>query len=194
MFGNDIRQENITAGGDVAAHDIYHIHNSTPITWYQRKFQHLADEIEKDERFDKTIEDLEYFETILDGQKGLEEKLTDGGHSISEISLALRQKQKFAKKQEKYKYYESAQWINSHLFADILMKFNDCIKPLIETHQDRHVVFSAIFRNVIEPIVQKLNIEGADDNYLCYDAEDVFGMVYYLTGRCHINWKDYGNV
>lgn len=194
MFGDEIRQENVTAGGDVAGRDITHVHNYAPITWYQRKFQHLADEIEKDLRYEKTIEDLEYFETILDGQKGLEEKLTDGGHTTSEISLALRQKQKFAKKQEKYKYYESAQWINSHLFAEILMKFNDCIKPMIEANEDRYKIFSAVYKNVIDPIIQKLNVEGADDDYLCYDAEDVLGMVYFLTGRCHINWKDYDNV
>jgi len=194
MFGDGIRQKNVTAGGDIAGRDITHVHNYAPITWYQRKFQHLADEIEKDLRYEKTIEDLEYFETILDGQRGLEEKLADGGHTTSEISLALRQKQKFAKKQEKYKNYESAQWINSHLFAEILMKFNDCIKPMIEANEDRHKIFSAVYKNVIDLIIQKLNVEGANDDYLCYDAEDVLGMVYYLTGRCQINWKDYGNV
>ena len=192
MQGNSIRQKNVTAGRDVAGHDI--INNYISITWYQRKFQHLAEEIEKDLRYEKAIEDLEYFETVLDGQKGLEEKLTDGGHTMQEISLALRQKQKFAKKQEKYKYYESAQWINCHLFAEILLKFNDCIKPMIETNESKTAIFSAISNNVIAPIIEKLNEEGANDDYLCYDAEDVFGMVYYLTGRCHINWRDYDNV
>ena len=98
------------------------------------------------------------------------------------------------KKQEKYKYYESAQWINSHLFAEILLKFNDYIKPLIDSNVDKNTIFTSVGKMVIEPIVQKLNVEGADDNYLCYDAEDVLGMVYYLTGRCHINWTNYGDV
>lgn len=193
MFGDDIRQNNITAGGNVAGRDI-HVHNYTPITWYQRRFQSLADEIEKDQRYEKTIEDLEYFETVLDGKKGLEGKLADSGHTKLEISLAIRQKQKFAKKQEKYKYYESAQRINSHLFAEILMKFNDFIKPMVEANEDRHKILSSICRYIVDPIMQKLNLEGADDEFLCYDAVDVLGMVYYLTGGCHINWKDYGNV
>ena len=65
---------------------------------------------------------------------------------------------------------------------------------MIEANEDRHKIFSAVYKNVIDPIIQKLNVEGANDDYLCYDAEDVLGMVYYLTGRCQINWKDYGNV
>ena len=85
---------------------------------------------------------MEYFETVLDGKKGLEGKLADSGHTKLEISLAIRQKQKFAKKQEKYKYYESAQRINSHLFAEILMKFNDFIKPMVEANEDRHKILS----------------------------------------------------
>jgi hypothetical protein len=102
-------QNDLCAGGDIAGRDINNVyHNYQPITWYQRKFQSLAAEIENDHRYDKTIEDLEYFETVLDGRKGLQNKLKDGGHSDLDISTALRQKQKFAKKQEKYKYYESA--------------------------------------------------------------------------------------
>ena len=193
MIESITKQSNISAGGDVTGRDIYK--NYLPqVTWYQRKFLRLAEEVELDQRYNKTIEDLDYFETILDGTKGLEEKLTDGGRNKNEITLALRQKQKFAKKQEKYKYYESAQWINSHLFAEILLKFNDYIKPLIDSNVDKNTIFTSVGKMVIEPIVQKLNVEGADDNYLCYDAEDVLGMVYYLTGRCHINWTNYGDV
>ena len=194
MIESITKQSNISAGGDVAGRDIYK--NYLPqVTWYQRKFHRLAEEVELDQRYNKTIEDLDYFETILDGTKGLEEKLTDGGRNKNEIALALRQKQKvLQRKQEKYKYYESAQWINSHLFAEILLKFNDYIKPLIDSNVDKNTIFTSVGKMVIEPIVQKLNVEGADDNYLCYDAEDVLGMVYYLTGRCHINWTNYGDV
>lgn len=194
MLGERINQNNITANGDVAGRDINHIHNHSQITWYQKRFQRLADEIEQDIRYEQTIDDLKYYETILDGEKGLEEKLSDGKWANTDISLAIRQKQKFAKKQEKYKYYVSAQLINTHLFAEILLKFKEHIKPMIEANEEQQHIFSAVCRNVIDPILQKLNVEGFDDDYLCYDAEDVLGMIYYLTGSCHINWKDYSNV
>ena len=193
MFGVNYKQENINAGRDVAGRDINHYH--TPIvTWYQRRFRKLAMEIESDQRYNDIIDDLSYYNTVLDGSIGLERKLQDGGCTQTDIECAIRQKLKFAKKQEKYKYYESAQYINSHLFAEILMKFNDCVKPLICSQANKVEVFKAVSNNVIHPILDKLNIEGADDDYLCYDAEDIYGMVYYLTGTCHINWKDYENV
>lgn len=193
MSGSDYKQKNIYACGDVAGRDINHIH-AERITWYQRKFLKLAIEIEKDQRYDKISDDLSYYNTVLDGSLGLERKLQDGGCSKAEIDRAVRQKLKFAKKQEKYKYYESAQYINSHLFADILMKFDDCVKPLICNQASKAEIFKSVSDNVISPILKMLNTEGAEDDYLCYDAEDVYGMVYYLTGVCHINWKNYENV
>lgn len=183
----------ISAGGNVAGRDI-NIWNSQQITWYQKKFQKLAFEIEQDSRFAQTIVDLEYYNTVLDGSKGLADKLKDGGFSQSEIEKARRQKMKFAKKQEQYKFYKSAQWINCHLFADILHRFDDNVKPLILENADKQKILMAVSEFVIRPIVQMLNNEGADDDYLCYDNEDLFGMVFYLTGICHINWKDYENV
>lgn len=193
MFGDNYRQENINAGGDVAGGNIIHNYPEK-VTWYQSKFRKLAIEIEQDKRYEKTIDDLVYYNTVLDGSLGLEQKLQDGGCSEAEINHAIRQKLKFAKKQEKYKYYQSAQYINSHLFAEILLKFNDCVRPLICSQADKVEILKAVSNNVIAPILDKLNTEGADDDYLCYDAEDVYGMVYYLTGICHINWKNYENV
>ncbi len=194
MFGNEYKQENINAGGNVAGRDLT-IHNHyEQVTWYQRKFYKLAKEIEQDQRYEKTIDDLAYFNTILDGSLGLEQKLEDGKWSKSEIDRAIRQKLKFAKKQEKYKYFQSAQYINSHLFSEILMNFDDYVKPLIYSQASKVEILKAVRNNVITPILDKLNTEGADDDYLCYDAEDVYGMVYYLTGICHINWKNYENV
>lgn len=193
MFGNEYRQEHIEAGGDVAGRDINKYY-AQQTTWYQRKFQKLASEIEQDARYEQTIDDLTYFNTVLPGSKDLEEKLRDGGYSQMDIEQARRQKMKFAKKQEKYKYYISAQWINCHLFADILHRFNDHIKPLILANSDKQTILSTVSQSVIIPIVEMLNREGADDDYLCYDHQDVLGMVYYLTGICHINWKDYENV
>ena len=69
MIESITKQSNISAGGDVAGRDIYK--NYLPqVTWYQRKFHRLAEEVELDQRYNKTIEDLDYFETILDGTKG----------------------------------------------------------------------------------------------------------------------------
>lgn len=39
--------------------------------------------------------------------------------------------------------------------------------------------------------MNELNENGAADACLCYNEDDIYGMLYYLTGNCHINWTDY---
>lgn len=65
MFGDNYKQENINAGRDVAGGNIINNNyiNNYPekVTWYQRRFRKLALEIEQDERYEKTIDDLVYY-------------------------------------------------------------------------------------------------------------------------------------
>lgn len=49
----------------------------------------------------------------------------------------------------------------------------------------------AVYEQVILPIMNELNENGAADACLCYNEDDIYGMLYYLTGNCHINWTDY---
>ncbi len=193
MFGDEYKQENITAGGDVAGRDINNYYK-TPVTWYQKRFEALIEEVKNDQRYEQTIEDLEFYNTILPGTKDLESKLKDGGFTCADINSARLRKMKFAKKMEKYKYYYSAQIINSHLFADVLLKFEDYVKPLINKDASKDDINLAVSQKVIDPIMEKLEVEGADDTILCYDRQDILGIVYYLTGICHINWTNYDNV
>ena len=42
-----------------------------------------------------------------------------------------------------------------------------------------------------EQIIDEINANGSCDRQLCYTEADIYGMLYYLTGNCHINWKEY---
>ena len=42
-----------------------------------------------------------------------------------------------------------------------------------------------------EPILEEINEQGSADTCLCYTEDDIFGILYYLTGNCHINWTVY---
>ena len=94
-------------------------------------FRHLREEIES-HTTREIIDDLLEYKTKLDGKKGLEEKLTDGGFGQSDIDWALRKKEQYAKKATKYECYPSAQEINLLLFADIKSRFDRYIFPLIK--------------------------------------------------------------
>jgi hypothetical protein len=140
------------------------------------------------------MESLKHYLTKLDGID-MPTKLRDGGFSENEIIKATRRKEKYAKKLEKNLFFESAQWIDSQLFAKIMIEFEIHIEnPLIKNGANKDDILIAVVEKVINPVLDLINIEGENDDVLNYSLEDVFGMVYYLTGKCHINWKDYDSI
>lgn len=156
-----------------------------------RLFMRLKKEAEENKQIDILRDEIERYQTQLPGTKGLEEKLTDGGFSRSDIEEALLDKQYFFKKATKYQYYESAQLINSFLYAKVKNLFNIHIKPMIECSSPLAAIQAAVYEQVIQPVMQEIEAEGADDTCLCYTEDDIFGILYYLTGNCHINWVNY---
>lgn len=161
---------------------------------YSRLFERLNIEVSSNkERFAEVLEEMERYLTKKDSI-GLEQKLVDGGFSQRQIIRALERKQLYWKKFEKYKNYESAQRIHIDLLAKIIIDFETHIEPLIIKEENQQVVLESIYENVVQPMLALLNEEGADDEVLYLNGEVVFGMIYFLTGKCHLNWKDYDNI
>lgn len=156
-------------------------------------FQQLHREIE-DKTKRQIIDELLYYTTKLDGTKGMEEKLKDGGFSNSFIRAALRQKQQYAKKAMQFDCYPSAQEINLLLFTDVINAFRVYIEPMIHREEPIETVMERIHEKVVSPIMAKINENGAEDQDLHYTTDHIYGMIYYLTGMCHLNWKDYDNI
>ena len=152
-------------------------------------FLGLNEEIKNDIRLQKKLDDIKRYRTKLPHTIGLEAKLKDGGFSQSAIDKARRLKMYYAKKSTRFQYYESAQLIDGYLFAKLCNRFDTYIlpniesKPLSETRQ-------MVYEMVVQPIVDEINANGSCDRHLCYTEDDIFGMLYYLTGNCHINWKE----
>ena len=154
-------------------------------------FRKLNDEFEKDNKLKKKFDDIRRYKTKLPHTIGLDQKLKDGGFSEKAIEKARRLKQYFAKKSTKFQYYESAQRIDSYLFAKVCSSFDTYVMPLIEQATPLTDIKRAVYEQVILPIMNELNENGAADAWLCYNEDDIYGMLYYLTGNCHINWTDY---
>lgn len=169
------------------------INVSTKETRFSKRFKMLCSEVTQNDRYDGIMEDFEYYNTKLDGVD-MPTKLKDGGFAEKEIIIATRRKEKYAKKLEKHKFFQSAQWIDSQLFAKIKMNFETYVEPLIQKETNKKKISCAVVEYVINPILNLINIEGENDEILNYDAEDIYGMIYYLTGKCHINWTDYDNI
>lgn len=170
-----------------------HIHqqeggkNSRMASWFRK----LKEEIDHDVKLQKKMDDIMRYRTKLPHTLGLKRKLQDGGYTKTAIDKACRLKQGYAKKATKYQYYEMANRIDDYLFAIVSNRFDDYVYPLIENQRPLADIKQAVSEQVILPVMKELNENGADDIYLCYTADDLFGMLYYLTGNCHINWAIY---
>lgn len=168
--------------------------NQTPIAPQSRLaswFARLQEDFKNDVRLQKKMDDIMRYRTKLPHTIGLEQKLLDGGFAKPAIDKARRQKQTYAKKATKYQYYEMANKIDNYLFAIVSDHFDREVLPLIEDEKPLREINQAVYDKVILPVMEELNAVGSSDTCLCYTLDDVFGMLYYLTGNCHINWAIY---
>jgi hypothetical protein len=179
--------------GATTVNDTYNIFEAVRPSRMDNYFRHLREEIENNTTRE-IIEDLIEYKTKLDGHKGLEEKLTDGGFAPNDINWAIRKKEQYAKKATQYECYPSAQEINLLLFGEIKRKFDRYIFPCIKRGESVETVMQKIDETIVSEIMKMLNDDGAYDEDLHYTSDHIYGMVYYLTGMCHLNWKDYDHV
>lgn len=187
----DVRMQQVGNYNPNAKKAILNIHQEKAESRLFSWFRKLNDEFEHDEKLKKKLDDIRRYKTKLPHTIGLEQKLRDGGFTERAIEKARRLKQYFAKKSTKFQYYESAQRIDSYLFAKVCGSFDAYVMPIIEQETPLIDIKQCVYERVILPIMSELNDNGAEDSCLCYNEEDIFGMLYYLTGNCHINWTDY---
>lgn len=140
------------------------------------------------------IDELLMYTTKLDGTKGLEEKLKDGGFKKMFIQKATLQKEMYAKRATKYECHPAAQEIILSLFARIKNEFDIKIYPIISKGADVSYIMQEVHKQIVYPILQMIETNGAKDQSLYFNMDHIYGMIYYLTGMCHLNWKDYDNV
>ncbi|PIF60000.1 ABC-three component system protein [Flavobacterium sp. 2] len=163
-------------------------------TRFSRRFEKLNSEVASNVKYEGIMEALKYYLTKLDGID-MPTKLQDGGFTDREIIKATRRKEKYAKKLEKNLFFESAQWIDCQIFAKIMIDFEIYVElPLINKGASKNEILLEVVEKVIKPILDLINIEGEKDEFLNYTLEDIFGMIYYLTGKCHINWINYDSI
>lgn len=167
--------------------------NFAPVSRLAQRFISLKEEITNQVRFDQFIDDLKEYNTLLDG-KSMTEKLIDGGFSESEIKRANRYNLTYLKKAEKNRFYESAQKIDVEIFGIMVLNFETYVEPLIVKESTKEEIKTVVTEKVITPILDKLNTDGGNDSHLNYTATDIMGMLYFLTGKCHINWANYDNI
>ena len=194
MSENIVSQSENEVGGDQAGRDI--IHNRNTVNYklgkhfqvtYPIQSLYADYELEKatNPQLTEFIEELNYFYNKLEGEViGLEGKLKKANRD-SFIKFALRVKEIYHKKLYKHQFSETAQRINVFVLALVESYFTNIVYPKICAHASNDEVNILIQENVINRILDELG-----ENALGFTATDINGMLYFLTGNCHIEWTN----
>lgn len=179
-----VNQEHLNAGGDIVGGD-----KSTHYNYFgnirNRTLDELYNELEKEKDSDlkNFIDELNHYANQIDRKIfGLEAKLTDA-ELDNFIDIAIEFKEKFEKLLTKRQYSFVAQKIFLYFLSKARAIFQMEIKPKFPDAAPEEK-----FKIVREQLVDVLHSE-LGKNKLDIGFEEVYGMVFFLTGNCHINWK-----
>lgn len=133
---------------------------------------------------EEIIEDLAEYTTNRPDREiiGVEQKLENGGREDL-IDNAIYLKNKFERFLAKKQFSLVEQYIYVHVLAMIDTTFNQKIRPLILDGRSKAEVDAAVHECIIEPVYQ--SVVGYDSSVT---SNLVAGMLYLLTGKCHLIW------
>jgi len=176
-------------GGDLVGRDKYE--ETTIIQKYGARRtslsilndKYLQEMHEETEIYEYIQELMHYVDSSEDDVRGLEDKLRSALRDTNYIEEAKRYKELFAKRLVKRDLSPSAQKIFAYLLGKIKQSFRYKIIPSIKSGIDCDTIEKMIFSDVIEPINKEL-----EENVLNITWDESIGMLYFLTGNCHLRW------
>lgn len=185
---NKVSVQDTTVDGKLVGRD----DNSTNfITSYERSIylEKLYEEFQKEKETCPELKglcaDLDYLNSQVENDKviGLEEKLRAGGRERI-LDYATRMKEKFHKKLIlTSQYSNAAQDVNVYILSKVQRGFMMDVYTLICNNESEAKIDSMIDEKIIQPVKAELGI-----NLFKYDEGDIMGMIFFLTGNCHIKW------
>lgn len=191
MRKKDVSQSNNDVKGDLAGNDInkptYNI--GRPTIGGKSQLEKLYDRLEKEKEsstvFSEIVDELLHFKKNADETDfiGLEKKL-ENGNRISYLNFAEKSKEKFAKKLLRNEHSETAQHIYAFLLAKVYSSFELNISPRIKENHPEIFINELITQFIINPLEEILG-----ENLLRIYDDEINGMIYFLTGNCHIKWN-----
>ncbi|ERS04604.1 hypothetical protein Q673_18260 [Marinobacter sp. EN3] len=173
---------NITAGGDVIGRD--KITNILPApTQMDLLSQKYVEEKSNQQVTYVIIDELTHYSNEKYDIRDLTEKLEDAGFGYL-IDVGEELKEEVSKLIIRNQHYKSAQKIITYLLAEVESIFNANIKSkLLDVREEASL--KLLFRTHLEKEIQA----HLGDNVLEIFNRQINGMVYFLTGNCHLEWK-----
>lgn len=141
-------------------------------------------EVENNYEFREIICSLQHFMDSIDTNEviGLKDKMNKAKRS-DQIQNAELLKELFTKQLKSKILSKSAQKIFAYLLGKIHVLFDTYVQPLIIEGKDRKEIDKVVLDKVLTPVFEEL---GQHDFGIYY--QEIRGMLYFLTGNCHIRW------
>jgi transposase-like protein len=188
MAENEIKIEGSSVGGKITGRDdnsLNFINTLEHSTYIQELYAKVQKEKEINPGLKKFCEDFDYYNSQIanDDIIGLENKLIAGNREKF-LAYSKDVKEKFHKKLIKNSQYSTAaQDINVYILAKVRASFMMEVYTLICKNEAEEKINSLIRDRIINPVKIELGL-----NLFKYDEDDIMGMIFFLTGNCHLKW------
>ncbi|MBB4521925.1 UNVERIFIED_ORG: hypothetical protein M2435_001955 [Rhizobium sophorae] len=153
---------------------------------FRRLFERLEQEANEDKVLTGYIRQLEIYTRVVENEEvvGLEQKLRMAGRD-RQVTLATGLKENVFATLKANLFSPTYQMIAATLMAKVHERFESDVRHLIDDGADSAAIDRAVSQHIIAPFAEELEE--------CPQFEDVAvdyvrGMVYFLTGNCHIRW------
>lgn len=181
-----LRQSHNTAGGDIVAtksETTFNIITAASIDELSVLYSKLKENGVGDTSGGKFCEQLEhYLAAKTDGDiRGLEAKLVESGRE-DQISFAKELKERAAKAIMRHQTSRTAQRIYTIVLDELHTNFTLSVTSVIQEGATRREVDTCI-QHILQNTKAMLG-----ENILEISVKDLFALLYFLGGNCHIRW------
>jgi len=187
LDSNKVSFESVRAGRNISGRDIHDYSTTTitnnhaaPVVYRQDHrlralVQEHEREIQKDEQYKEFSSQLNNFlERKVEGRlRDLGQKLTDGNRSFL-LDYAMDVKERVSKKIMQFSHYKSAQELYTYILTNIRIKSGDF---------KEYQISDLVEEKIIQPVLE--SVHGCSLNI---DKDELYGLLYILTGNCYIEW------
>lgn len=174
--------KDVTAGRDIVGRDLI-VTYLPPPTQIDALNEHYEEEVKTGNITQEFIDELTHYKSINSEIRSLATKLDDAGFPFM-LNEAERLKELVSRLIVKNQHYRSAQKIITLILAEAESIFNCEIKPNLASGMTEADV-KKLFRDKLE--VKVVNMLGS--NVLEIYNRQIAGVIYFLTGNCHLEWK-----
>lgn len=184
---NIVRQSQNTVGGDLISGNksetTFNLINAASINELSLLYSKLKKNGVGDASDGSFCEQLEhYLAAKTDGDvRGLEAKLIESGRA-DQLELAKELKERAAKAVMRHQTSRTAQRIYTIILDELHTNFTLSVTPAIQEGAGRREVDQCI-QHVLQNTKSMLG-----ENVLEMTVKDLFALLYFLGGNCHIRW------